>query len=488
MVCWFLVKFLTTFFTKKFPFVADACCQSPIGHDGEDAYVHVHGHDLLRLRGTAETLRLFGRWPDPDILGTMPGNLFDVFVVGSSDPSAAGETRLAAALSAKHGIPLATVVKAISAKNLRAGQSLEQAQAQALVRHLQSIGAVTVIRAAGARPQAHAPSPSQVARVPIAQPSPLPPSMASRAKMVTPAPGSGWPGASAALGSDPGTASPQFGQTGAGGFGMPSVGSMSSGDPFAPVTPGISPASAQPGAPDPFQPKRTTPPVLGTAARPRQSATPSPPGQRNPSTSGLALDVTPGPKLELARGDRGGGLEEDMPAAASRQASASAGSLRELGMGASSGVAMDEDPKNLNLVRCVQHGLYYDKSKASGCRKCLSSAREVVNKMEAQAASFHVGDFRRKPAKRAFVGLVFALVLGFLPAVYYCFGPGTTEVRKLRVEQELMSRQPGTEEIMRRFDELDVQVGEAHSQATRNTSIVWVAVASVAMLGWYKIT
>ena len=92
----------------------------------------------------------------PDILGTMAGNLFDVFVVGATDPSAAGETRLAAALSAKHGIPLATVAKAISAKNLRAGQGLEQAQAQALVRHLQSIGAVTVIRPAGAR--AHGPA------------------------------------------------------------------------------------------------------------------------------------------------------------------------------------------------------------------------------------------------------------------------------------------------------------------------------------------
>jgi hypothetical protein len=72
--------------------------------------------------------------------------------------------------------------------------------------------------------------------------------------------------------------------------------------------------------------------------------------------------------------------------------------------------------------------------------------------------------------------------------VYYCFGPGTAEVRKLRVEQELLSRQPGTEEIMRRFDELDGQVDDAHGKSTRNTSIVWVAVASVAMLGWYKIT
>ena len=229
--------------------------------------------------------------------------------------------------------------------------------------------------------------------------------------------------------------------------------------------------------------------MLGIATRPRQSPTPSPPGQKNPSSSGLALDVTPGPKLELARGDRRGGPDEDSSAAmAPNRGSASAASLRELGMGANSGVAMDEDPKNLNLVRCVQHGLYYDKSKASGCRKCMSSAREVVNKMTEQAEGFHLGDFRRKPAKRAFLGMVFALVLGFLPAVYYCFGPGTAEVRKLRVEQELMSRQPGTEEIMRRFDELDVQVSDAHTQATRNTSIVWVAVAGVAMVGWYKIT
>ena len=95
-----------------------------------------------------------------DILPTMAGNLFDVFVVGSTDPSAAGETRLAAALSAKHGVPLATVAKAISAKNLRAGQSLERVQAQALVRQLQSIGAVTVIRTAGAGSRAAVQSPN----------------------------------------------------------------------------------------------------------------------------------------------------------------------------------------------------------------------------------------------------------------------------------------------------------------------------------------
>ena len=426
----------------------------------------------------------------------MPGNLFDVFVVGSSDPSAAGETRLAAALSAKHGVPLATVAKAISAKNLRAGQGLEQAQAQALVRHLQSIGAVTVIRpasAAGTRTQTYSPSPSQVSNVsnvPISQPSPSVPSPVARTKVATPSPGSGWPGAAVAL-SDPPvpTASNlQLGDAGGGGFSVPPLSPASSGDPFAPVTPAPLRISLKTGENDPFQPKRTTTPVLGVPARARQGATPAPPAghETHPVASGLALDVSPGSKLELARGDRGGS-EEDLASVGGRSSS-SAGSLRDLGMGAASGVAVDEDPKNLNLVRCVQHGLYYDKSKASGCRKCLSTAREVVSKMEEKATDFHVGDFRRKPAKRAFLGLVFALVLGFLPAVYYCFGPGTTAVRKLRVEQELLSRQSGTEELMRRFDELDIQVGDAHSQSTRNTAIVWMAVTSVAMLGWYKIT
>jgi len=166
----------------------------------------------------------------------------------------------------------------------------------------------------------------------------------------------------------------------------------------------------------------------------------------------------------------------------------SAASLREMGMAGSSGVAMDEDPRNLNLVRCVQHGLYYDKTKASGCRKCLSGAREVAIKMTSEAAPFRVGDLRQKPAKRAFLGLLISLVLGFLPAVYYCFGPGKEEIGKVRVEQEVMSRQPGTEEILKRFDQLDAQVAPLHEKASRNVAIVWVAVTSVCMLGWYKIT
>jgi hypothetical protein len=241
---------------------------------------------------------------------------------------------------------------------------------------------------------------------------------------------------------------------------------------------------AQPGAPDPFQPRHVPTPSIAVRSTAVKVPTPSP-AETPPPASGLALDRGPSP-MELEQQELTGSGET--PGIARARASVSALSLREIGMKTSSGVAMDEDPKNLNLVRCVQHGLYYDKSKASGCRKCLASAREVANKMEAQAAPFRLGDFRRSPARRAFLGLAFALLLGFLPAVYYCFGPGTTEVRRLRVEQELLSRQPGTEEILHHFDELDAQVTDSHHQATRNTTIVWVAVTSIAMLGWYRIT
>ena len=200
----------------------------------------------------------------------------------------------------------------------------------------------------------------------------------------------------------------------------------------------------------------------------------------------MPVETSPGPKLELARADRPG-ADEGVSSARSRS-NISAGSLREMGMTGNSGVAMDEDSKNLNLVRCVQHGLYYDKTKASGCRKCMSPAREVAMKMTAEPAVFRLGNLRDKPGKRAFLGLLFALVLGFMPAVYYCFGPGAAEVRKVRVEQELLSRRPGTEEILKRFDQLDGQVGDLHDNASRNTAIVWFSVTFASLFGWYKIT
>ena len=200
------------------------------------------------------------------------------------------------------------------------------------------------------------------------------------------------------------------------------------------------------------------------------------------------MGETPGPRLELARGDRIGS-GDDLSGLRKLPTQASAGSLREVGVQGGSGVGMDADPKNLNLIRCSQHGLYYDKTKASGCRKCMAQARDQAGQFQSRNTELRVGgDLRKNPAKRAFVGLGFALFIGLLPAAYYAFGPGASAAKQCRVEQEILSRQPGTEEILQRFDELDTQVARHRDRAIRNTAIVWIAVTGIAMAGWYKVT
>ena len=232
------------------------------------------------------------------------------------------------------------------------------------------------------------------------------------------------------------------------------------------------------------------PPPLGTAgSRMRGTRTPSP-GNNSaspiPGTDAFSSEVASGPRLELARGDSSSRSEDTLPT----RSSGSAGSLRDIGAGKASGVSMDEDPRNLDLVRCAQHGLYYDKTKASGCRKCMSLAREVAQGFESRSAqtSLKVANLRDQPAKRAFIGLAVAVVLGLLPAAYYAFGPGSANARELRVRQEVLSRQPGTEEIMHQFDELEEQVNRSRDASFRNIALVWAATSIAAMAGWYKVT
>jgi hypothetical protein len=426
--------------------------------------------------------------------GSMAGQFFDVFVVGSADPSPAGETRLASALSSKHGVPLATVAKAISAKNLRAGQGLDQAQAQALVRQLQVMGAVTVIRTAASPPRATAPA------APSAGAAPMPPPVpASRGDVSAAAPATG--SAASALAS----ASP--------GFGPPLVAptaSASASGAFAPLQaanaagsqPGSGP-SASPSGTDPFAPRPVStpgvvrpssgawlapPPAGSPTGRSRGARTPPPVGQLAspvPGTDAFSSEVSSGPKLELARGDANR-PSDDVPI----RATPNAGSVRDIRATQASGVAVDQDPGNRDLVRCAQHGLYYDKTKASGCRKCMSMAREVAMGFESRNApvSLKLANLRDHPAKRAFIGLAVAVLLGLLPAAYYAFGPGSAEARELRVRQEVLARQPGTDEIVHQFDELDEQVTRTRERSLRNIALVWAATSMAAMAGWYKVT
>jgi hypothetical protein len=120
----------------------------------------------------------------------------------------------------------------------------------------------------------------------------------------------------------------------------------------------------------------------------------------------------------------------------------------------------------------------------------MSLAREVAQGFESRSAqtSLKVANLRDQPAKRAFIGLAVAVVLGLLPAAYYAFGPGSANARELRVRQEVLSRQPGTEEIMHQFDELEEQVNRSRDASFRNIALVWAATSIAAMAGWYKVT
>ena len=81
-----------------------------------------------------------------------------------------------------------------------------------------------------------------------------------------------------------------------------------------------------------------------------------------------------------------------------------------------------------------------------------------------------------------------AFLLGLLPAAYYALGPGSADARELRVRQEVLSRQPGTEEILHQFDELDEQVSRSRDRSLRNIALVWATTSIAAMAGWYKVT
>jgi hypothetical protein len=61
-------------------------------------------------------------------------------------------------------------------------------------------------------------------------------------------------------------------------------------------------------------------------------------------------------------------------------------------------------------------------------------------------------------------------------------------VDRLRSEQTLLSEKTGTEENMRRFDQLEDMVASGHWKALRNTLIIWVAISGVTMAAWYKTT
>jgi hypothetical protein len=367
----------------------------------------------------------------------MTAERFDVFVVGSSDPSPAAQSRLATAVASRHGAPLASVAQAIAEKRLRAGSGLDRDAAEALARKLQGMGALVAVRTAVAKP----------AELPAPRPA---------------------PGAAPALRPFGGPREPQ------------------GGTPYVEPLPRF--AAPPPAAPelDPFAPPPSMPMASLSMAAIEASAAPplASPGLFMPTSGGdgsleLALD-TPAPR------------EHATPVVARSLPGASGlDTNRVVATSAASGLALgDEDPA-AHTTRCPRHGLLYDKRRADGCRRCLEDVRAAAHATEGRRPSRQetaLAALRESPARRAFLGLGFALFLGFLPAAYHAFRPGADEVRRLRAEQDELSHKTGTEDNLRRFDEIDLLVEHSRSRAARNTFIVWLTVSGVALAGWYRIT
>jgi hypothetical protein len=413
-------------------------------------------------------------------------DLFDVFVVGAADPSPAGVNKIAGLIASRHGAPVEAVTRAIGGGSLRAGRGLTAAAAAQLVQQLNALGAVTDVRPVGA-PTAITSAPATMAGArtavggfapqvtggfglkPLTAADPFAPPTAADARLPTaigpgpmvplnPQPSALAPPQAAlpplALGRDP--------------FAPPGTGAGPS--PFAPP-----PQGARPGAPDPFAPP---------GAAPLAPTTPTP----------VDPFADPGGdqemKLELDRGPRSHArpASNAVAAPAGSLPGASGVNVRLEATSSSSHMHVEEGTGNLASVRCPRHGLYYDKNKASGCRKCLEGARATATAFEAKAAGFRLGGYRDNPAKRAFTGLLFALIVAALPAAFHAFGPGAAEAKRLRVEQEELSRRTGTEEVLRRFDEIDERVVQSRREAIRVTAGIWIVVTAGVMAAWYRIT
>ena len=146
-------------------------------------------------------------------------------------------------------------------------------------------------------------------------------------------------------------------------------------------------------------------------------------------------------------------------------------------------------------VRCPIHGLTYNRRLASGCARCLAPARERARKLVEESGAHFGGplptDGAGAPpdgaARRAFVGLAIALVVGFAPALYYARAVNGAEVRALRAEQAGLSAEPATRALLDRFDALDTAATQAHRRGAGRTLLIWLGVSGAVGLAWARL-
>lgn len=395
--------------------------------------------------------------------------LYDVFVVGAKDPSPVAQMHLAAALAKHFQAPVAEVSQAISSRNLRAGKSLDEAQARVLSQQLAGLGAETELRpymgAGRNRAPTQAPSRGPTSEVTL----PTLPTLASV------------PGGDN-VGRDPfaaHTAVPMAPPT------------MAAGVGYGPPT--------MPGGPHTLGSHTTGVSTAHTSAAPRMMTSAGQSGPTRLTSGGRDAFGAPEdglPRLELARppaaGSRAAAETADMLPKPRTALPGSSGMdhMRMASSGDSgvSGVELSGDQSKAHMQRCVKHGLYYDQRTASSCRKCMEPAKQMARKIERNALGFKLMALRDNPAKRASWGLGLALALGFIPAAWHALSVGRPEVQSLRTEQAVLSQKVGTEQVIRQYHELDKRVHDTHSKHRRNTGLIWVVVAGGALAGWYRLT
>jgi len=413
------------------------------------------------------------------------GSVFDVYVEGGKDASLTGQMKLAAAIAGRYRIPAPQVAEAMSKGRFRVGKGLDQATAEKLAQQLDGLGAMALIHPLGAplppsAPRTAVPRPAGGASGTISGPS-----SGGTIRISGAAPPAFTPPVAARPGPVPPLSSD-------GAISLSSLATMPASGPLELPAPSLSPAPGPPKpAPaaglvgrDPFAPPPSQPLMEAMSPRPNDPAPARDPfsvPEDDPALAGSGLEIG-----ELRRSSG------DLPAAAAPSISLSgAAGIANVGPSASrsaSGLAVEGDGKNLHSVRCPKHGLYYDTTKTSGCRKCLEPARTVARRMERRGRPFRLDDIADQPVKRAFIGLGIALVLGFVPAAYYAWSVNAKEVLSLRETQGELSKRAATDEVLRQFDAIDVKVDEARSSGMQRTFLIWVLVTGAVAAGWYKIT
>jgi len=418
---------------------------------------------------------------------------YDVFVVGARDPNPVAQMHLAAKLAEHFHAPAVQIAQAISSRNLRAGQNLDEAQARILTEQLSSFGAITELRpVVGGRTTGVHPT-TQITSAPTMGGVP-----ATRA---------GFQPRTVAGGAMPNPAHPQHTL----GMGLAPLGlsnqTMGSGSNALGSAPRTVAAGNQPGRDvvgrDPFAPpdERMPPtqiaaPPTGMLAAPGTMAAAM--GRGGPSGGRDAFAPPTGdlPKLELATG-RGpppqhpADSDDLMPARRPQPSFGhdQSGPSKLSADSDDSGVALAQD--KLHMIRCAEHGLYYDKRTSSACRKCLAPSRERAAMMGKKGGPSVVGKamkLRDDPVRHAFYGLAIALVLGLLPAAFHALAVGNPEVKALRAEQAKLSDQIGTEKIVARYRDLDKHAREKHDANFRVTALIWIVGGSLGVFAWHKIT